>query len=115
MKRRSRLGSAWKPGASVVSRYAMLRRRWLVCVAIRAPFEAGCRRPVCRAASILRGMTGDPLLDGVEWRRPSPRLLLMRRVEVAVAAVAAALAAGILLAWWASVPVAAAGIGLEYF
>ena len=50
-------------------------------------------------------------MDDVSWRHPSPRLLTLRRVEVASATVAAAALAGALAAssagWW-SVPVAAA-------
>ncbi|MHB8471189.1 MAG: PH domain-containing protein [Gaiellaceae bacterium] len=64
----------------------------------------------------------DPLLAGVDWKRPSPRLLLMRRVEVIVATAVVAGTLGVLSAVnrsWAGVAgvaaIVVAGIGMEYF
>lgn len=57
----------------------------------------------------------DPLLDGVEWRRPSPRLLQLRRAEVAVVTVVLAAVAGVFVAWWAAVPIVAAGAVIAVF
>ena len=55
------------------------------------------------------------MLDGVEWRRPSPRLLHLRRAEVSVVTLALAAVAGVFLAWWAAVPIVVAGAALAFF
>ena len=61
-------------------------------------------------------------MEELDWRHPSPRLLTLRRVEVASAtAVAAALAGGLLAAsagWWGAAAAAAAlaaGAAVEVF
>ena len=55
------------------------------------------------------------MLDGVEWRRPSARLLHLRRAEVSVVTVVLAAVVGVFLAWWAAVPIAAAGALVAVF
>jgi uncharacterized protein len=60
-------------------------------------------------------MAGDPLLDGVEWRHPSPRLVWLRRLEVTFATVVAVVLLAVFTKpYFAAAPVVA-GILLAFF
>jgi uncharacterized protein len=60
-------------------------------------------------------MAGDPLLDGVEWMHPSPRLVWLRGAEVAFATVVAAVLIGVFTTPYLLAAPLAAGIATAFF
>src|SRR4051794_41941401 len=57
----------------------------------------------------------DPLLEGVEWRHPSPRLLWLRRFEVAFATVAAAVLLAVFTKPYLAAAPVVAGLVVGFF